>query len=231
MLNRPGGAYQAANDYTVPFEVKSDELINMELGWKLDMLGNTLRFNGSIFFLDISDLQTTIFDTSIVNLFFSDNAADAEVTGIEGDITWAPTTNLTMGAAFSFLDTEITDTLTPSTDVQEGLELAYAPEFQGNVWARYEWTMGNGWTAHVMPSISHSGSSYSDIITINRMDVPSWTMANVTAGVTTEKWMIEAFVTNLTDEEVVTGANYVNDRERLALAPPTTLGVRVSFDF
>jgi len=231
LLNRPGGAYQAANDYTVPFEVKSDELINMELGWKLDMLGNTLRFNGSIFFLDISDLQTTIFDTSIVNLFFSDNAADAEVTGIEGDLTWAPTNNLTMGAAFSFLDTEITDTLTPSTDVQEGLELAYAPEFQGNVWARYEWTMGNGWTAHVMPSISHSGSSYSDIITINRMDVPSWTMANVTAGVTTEKWMIEAFVTNLTDEEVVTGANYVNDRERLALAPPTTLGVRVSFDF
>ncbi len=231
LLNRPGGAYQEANDYTVPFEVLSDELINMELGWKLDMLGNTLRFNGAIFFLDISDLQTTIFDTSIVNLFFSDNAADAEVTGIEGDITWAPTNNLTMGAAFSFLDTEITDTLTPSTDVKKGLELAYAPEFQGNVWARYEWTMGNGWTAHVMPSISHSGSSYSDIITINRMDVPSWTMANVTAGVTADKWMIEAFVTNLTDEQVVTGANYVNDRERLAMAPPTTLGVRVSFDF
>jgi iron complex outermembrane receptor protein len=184
-----------------------------------------------VFFLDISDLQTTIFDTSIVNLFFSDNAADAEVMGLEGDITWAPTGNLTMGAAFSFLDTEITDTLTPSTDVQEGLELAYAPEFQGNVWMRYEWTMGNGWMAHVMPSISHSAKSYSDIITINRMDVPSWTMANVTAGVSSDKWMVEAFVTNLTDEQVVTGANYVNDRERLALAPPTTLGVRVSFDF
>jgi len=82
-----------------------------------------------------------------------------------------------------------------------------------------------------MPSISHSGSSYSVIITINLMAVPGWTMTNVRAGVTTEKWMIEAFLTNLTDEEVVTGANYVNDRERLALAPPTTLGVRVSFAF
>ena len=231
LLNRPGGAVQSATGYTVPFDVKSDELINIELGWKLDMLDNTLRFNGSVFFLDISDLQTTIFDTSIVNLFFSDNAANAEVTGLEGDITWAPTGNLTMGAAFSFLDTEITDTLTPSTDVQEGLELAYAPEFQGNVWMRYEWTMGNGWMAHVMPSISHSAKSYSDIITINRMDVPSWTLANVTAGISSDKWMVEAFVTNLTDEQVVTGANYVNDRERLALAPPTTLGVRVSFDF
>ena len=231
LLNRPGGAVQSATGYTVPFDVKSDELINIELGWKLDMLDNTLRFNGSVFFLDISDLQTTIFDTSIVNLFFSDNAANAEVMGLEGDITWAPTGNLTMGAAFSFLDTEITDTLTPSTDVQEGLELAYAPEFQGNVWMRYEWTMGNGWMAHVMPSISHSAKSYSDIITINRMDVPSWTLANVTAGISSDKWMVEAFVTNLTDEQVVTGANYVNDRERLAVAPPTTLGVRVSFDF
>ena len=231
LLNRPGGAVQSATGYTVPFDVKSDELINIELGWKLDMLDNTLRFNGSVFFLDISDLQTTIFDTSIVNLFFSDNAANAEVMGLEGDITWAPTGNLTMGAAFSFLDTEITDTLTPSTDVQEGLELAYAPEFQGNVWMRYAWTMGNGWMAHVMPSISHSAKSYSDIITINRMDVPSWTLANVTAGISSDKWMVEAFVTNLTDEQVVTGANYVNDRERLAVAPPTTLGVRVSFDF
>ena len=231
LLNRPGGAYQSATGYTVPFDVKSDELINIELGWKLDMLNNTLRFNGALFFLDISDLQTTIFDTSIVNLFFSDNAADAEVTGVEGDITWAPSANLTMGAAFSFLDSEITDTKTPSQDIVQGMELAYAPEFQGNVWMRYEWTMGNGWTAHVMPSIAHSAKSYSDIITINRMEVPSWTMANVTAGVSADKWMLEAFVTNLTDEQVVTGANYVNDRERLALAPPTTLGVRVSYEF
>ena len=231
LLNRPGGAYQAENDYTVPFEVMSDELINIELGWKLDLLDNTLRFNGSVFRLDISDLQTTIFDTSIVNLFFSDNAADAEVTGLEGDITWAPTSNLTMGASFSFLDSEITETLTPSSDVQEGLDLAYAPEFQGNIWARYEWATGNGWTAHFMPSVTHSAKSYSDIITINRMEVPSWTMANVTAGVTSDKWMLEVFVTNLTNEKVVTGANYVNDRERLALAPPTTLGMRVAFDF
>ena len=42
---------------------------------------------------------------------------------------------------------------------------------------------------------------------------------------------LEAFVDNLTDEQVVTGANYVNDRERLALAPPTTAGIRVALEF
>ena len=231
LLNRPGGAFQSSTGYTVPFDVKSDEMNNFELGWKLDMANNTLRFNGSVFFLDITDLQTTIFDTSIVNLFFSDNAADAEVTGLEGDITWAPTDNFTMGGAFSFLDTEITGVNTPSEDVQTGLELAYAPEFQGNLWGRYEWTMGNGWRAHVMPSLSHSGKSYSDIITINRMEIDSWTMVNLTAGVSADKWMVEAFANNITDEQVAQGANYVFDRERIALAPPTTVGVRVSFDF
>jgi outer membrane receptor protein involved in Fe transport len=231
LLNRPGGAYQAQNNYTVPFDVKSDELTNLEVGWKLDLFDGMFRFNGSVFMVDITDLQTTIFDTSIVNLFFSDNAADADVKGLEGDITWMVSNNLTVGAAFSFLDTEVTSNNTPSTDVIVGSELAYAPNYQGNLWARWEWSMGNGWTAHMMPSVAYSDSSYSDIISINSMEVPSWTKVDVTGGVSTDRWMVEAFVTNLTDERVITGANYVNDRERLALAPPTTLGVRASFNF
>lgn len=231
LLNRPGGAVQKDTGYTVPFDVASDELTNLEVGWKLDMMDGTLRFNGALFLVDITDLQTTIFDTSIVNLFFSDNAADADVKGVEGDITWLATDNLTIGGAFSLLDTEVTSNNTPSTDVIVGSELAYAPNYQGNLWARYEWNIGDGWIGHFMPSVTFSDSSYSDIISINSMEIPSWTKVNLTAGITADRWMVEAFVDNLTDEQVITGANYVNDRERLALAPPTTAGIRVSMDF
>ena len=231
LLNRPGGAVQQDTGYTVPFDVGSDELTNLEVGWKLDMMDGTLRFNGALFLVDITDLQTTIFDTSIVNLFFSDNAADADVKGVEGDITWLATDNLTIGGAFSLLDTEVTSNNTPSTDVIVGSELAYAPNYQGNLWARYEWNVGDGWVGHFMPSVTFSDSSYSDIISINSMEIPSWTKVNLTAGITADRWMVEAFVDNLTDEQVITGANYVNDRERLALAPPTTAGIRGSMDF
>lgn len=231
VLNRPGGAVQKDTGYTVPFDVASDELTNLEVGWKLDMMDGTLRFNGALFLVDITDLQTTIFDTSIVNLFFSDNAADADVKGVEGDITWLATDNLTIGGAFSLLDTEVTSNNTTSTDVIVGSELAYAPNYQGNLWARYEWNIGDGWIGHFMPSVAFSDSSYSDIISINSMEIPSWTKVNLTAGITADRWMVEAFVDNLTDEQVITGANYVNDRERLALAPPTTAGIRVSMDF
>ena len=231
LLNRPGGAVQKDTGYTVPFDVASDELTNLEVGWKLDMMDGTLRFNGALFLVDITDLQTTIFDTSIVNLFFSDNAADADVKGVEGDITWLASDNLTIGGAFSLLDTEVTSNNTTSTDVIVGSELAYAPNYQGNLWARYEWNIGDGWVGHFMPSVAFSDSSYSDIISINSMEIPSWTKVNLTAGITADRWMVEAFVDNLTDEQVITGANYVNDRERLALAPPTTAGIRVSMDF
>ena len=231
LLNRPGGAFQQDTGYTVPFDVASDELTNLEVGWKLDMMDGTLRFNGALFLVDITDLQTTIFDTSIVNLFFSDNAADADVKGVEGDITWLASDNLTIGGAFSLLDTEVTSNNTPSTDVIVGSELAYAPNYQGNLWARYEWNIGDGWIGHFMPSVTFSDSSYSDIISINSMEIPSWTKVNLTAGITADRWMVEAFVDNLTDEQVITGANYVNDRERLALAPPTTAGIRGSMDF
>ena len=108
LLNRPGGASNPAGTFTVPFAIDTDDLTNYELGWKADLLGSTLRFNGAIFFSEIERLQTTIFDPSITNLFFSDNAADAEVSGIEGDFIWEPASiyGLTVTGAFSFLDTE-----------------------------------------------------------------------------------------------------------------------------
>jgi iron complex outermembrane receptor protein len=231
LLNRPGGAYQSATNYTVPFDVKSDAVDNIELGWKLDLLDNSLRFNGSAFMIDITDLQTTIFDTSIVNLFFSDNAADAEVRGLEGDLTYVPSDELMLGAAFSILDTEITAVKTPTGDVTVGSELAYAPKFQSSLWARYEWPMAKGWRGHFMPSVSHSAKSYSDIISINSMEIDSWTMMNLSVGISDGGWMVEGFINNLTNEKVAQGANYVNDRERVAYAPPTTAGVRFSYEF
>ena len=108
-----------------------------------------LRFNGSAFMVDVTGLQTTIFDPSIVNLFFSDNAADAEITGLEGDFMYYPDMDgWILSGAFSFLDTEITKKLVPTNDVIVGTELAFAPGFQGNVSARKEWGMSSGNTGH-----------------------------------------------------------------------------------
>ena len=230
-LNRPGGA-QGPGTYVVPFELDTDDVINMELGWKLDLLDRTLRFNGSAFAIDIEKLQTTIFDPSITNLFFSDNAADAEVRGIEGDVIWTPMgiDGLTLRGAFSLLDTEITDVLIPTNDVQKGDELAFAPEFQGNLSARYEWTLASGLTAHISPNVAYSKEAFSDVITINRDQMDSWVLAGITAGVTNGRWSVDLYGENIFNEKAELARNFVNDRERVTYARPLTVGVRASFD-
>lgn len=231
LLNRPGGATQGA--YTVPFALDTDDVDNFELGWKTTLADNQIRFNGSAFFVDISRLQTTIFDPSIVNLFFSDNAANAEIKGVEGDITWAPKSmsGLTMTGAFSFLDTEITEVLTPTNDVRVGDELAFAPSFQGNLRARYEWDMESGLVGHIMPQIVHSASSFSDIIVINRDEIKSWTTFGLSAGVTSDNWSAEIYGENLTNEKIELSRTFINDRERVGYGRPLTVGARVSYNF
>lgn len=230
LLNRPGGA-AGPNGYTVPFALETDDVVNYEAGWKLDLLDGTLRFNGSVFFVDVQNLQTTIFDPSIVNLFFSDNAADAEIMGVEGDFIWNATAGLTVSGAFSILDTEITKVLTPSNDVRKGDELAYAPSFQGNLRARYQWYLDSGMALHVMPHVSYSSTSQSDVVAINNSEIDSWLLAGLTFGVSMDEWSAELFVDNLFDEKAELSRSFVFDRERVTYARPQTIGLRFSYDF
>jgi len=232
-LNRPGGYVSSDGLYTVPYQFGTDDMTNFEAGWKVDMMDGRMRFNGSVFLAQIDGLQTTIFDPSIANLFFSDNAADAEVTGLEADLIWAPESveGLTISAGLSILDTEITKTLTTSTDVVAGDSLAFAPERQANVQARYEWQTDSGLRAHIMPHLAHSASSYSDIIRINRDRIAGWTMLGLTAGVTSDTWGAELYIDNLTDERAELSRNYINDRERVSYSRPRTMGVRMTYNF
>ncbi len=232
LLNRPGGA-RGPGDYTVPFALDTDDVRNYEIGWKTDLFDRQLRFNGSMFYVEIDRLQTTIFDPSIVNLFFSDNAADAEIRGLEGDITWAPADieGLTIAGAFSFLDTEITRVITPTDDVTAGSDLAFAPSVQANVRARYEWPMENGWMAHIQPQLVYSDGSRSDVIDINSADLDSYTLLSMSAGVTASQWNVELFVDNVTNERAQLSNNFVFDRERVTIARPRTVGLRVGVQY
>ncbi len=228
-LNRPGGAGNA--NYTVPFSFDTDDVNSYELGWKLDLLDGNLRFNGDIFNVYIESLQIGIFDPSITNLFFADNAADAEVRGIEGDFIWLPgfLDGLTVSGGFAALDTKITNSFV-TTFVQEGDELAFAPELQANLQTRYEWTLSNGNIAHVMPHISYSDEVATDIVVSNRTKLDRWVLVGVTAGVTTDQWTAEFYIDNLTDERAELSGNAIFNRDRVTVARPRTAGIRFSYD-
>ena len=115
--------------------------------------------------------------------------------------------------------------------MQEGDELAFAPELQWNLQARYEWELSSGLTAHVMPNISYSDEAVTDIVVSNRTKIDDWTLVGLTAGVTSDNWSAELYMENLTDERAEISGNATFNRDRITVVRPRTAGVRLSYDF
>ena len=232
LLNRPVGASNPDGTYSVKAEVDTDEVTNYEFGWKTVLRDGQLRFNGSAFMVDISGLQSTVFDPSIVNLFFSDNAADAEIRGIEGDFIYYTNINgLVVSGAFSSLDTEITKSLVPTADVVVGADLAFAPGFQANLAVRKEWGMSSGNTGHLQLQAARSEKSFSDIMEPNKAVQSSHHFINFRYGMGNDDWSAELYVDNVTDKRAQVSNTFVFDRQRVAVIKPRTLGLRYKRNF
>jgi len=229
LLNRPVGA--GDENYSVKAVTDTDEVTNYEFGWKAILMDGSLRFNGSAFMVDISGLQSTIFDAAIVNLFFSDNAADAEIRGLEGDFMYLSDSNYMFSGAFSILDTELTKRLALTDDIVEGSDLAFAPGFQGNLALRREWGVASGNIGHWQGQVTISDDSYSDIMEPNRAEQASYVLANFRAGVSNDNWVAEFFIDNLTDKRAEISNTFIFDRERISIVRPRTLGFRYKYNF
>jgi iron complex outermembrane receptor protein len=165
VTNRVGGGLasnqQGAFDgFRIPVYSETDTLTNYEVGMKGDFFDGVLRVNATGFFSDIEDLQTSRFDpTNVSFLVFTDNVGDAEIKGIDGDITWLATDNLVLDASFSLLDTELTNVNSELAGIAPpvGSELPYSASFSGNIRARYFYEMDNGLTGFVNGSLVYTG--------------------------------------------------------------------------
>jgi iron complex outermembrane receptor protein len=165
VTNRVGGGLasnqQGAFDgFRIPVYSETDTLTNYEVGMKGDFFDGVLRVNATGFFSDIEDLQTSRFDpTNVSFLVFTDNVGDAEIKGIDGDITWLATDNLVLDASFSLLDTELTSVNSELAGIAPpvGSELPYSASFSGNIRARYFYEMDNGLTGFVNGSLVYTG--------------------------------------------------------------------------
>ncbi len=232
-FNRGGGQSNNPELGVVPFFFETDTVTNYEFGWKTSLFDGNLQFNGAVFFVQWSDMQTSVFNQDIFFLTYNDNAADSEILGVEGDFIWAPTDNLTINGAFSILDTELVDIQDSAVNVAPvGSELALAPSFQGNLRARYTWFLGD-YEPFAQVALIYSADSFSSIVIDpnNRFEQDAWFTADFAAGVTTGNWGAEIFIENATDERAELFINTQDNIRRTTTNRPRTIGVRVSYDY
>jgi hypothetical protein len=97
--------------------------------------------------------------------------------------------------------------------------------------ARYEWDLTDELGAFIQPSISHSASKFTDIISINRLELDSYTVVDLSAGVSYDQWRFEVYGANLFDERAQIAGDFYYDRARIVTNRPLTVGAKATFSY
>ncbi|NNC76847.1 MAG: TonB-dependent receptor [Woeseiaceae bacterium] len=225
--------------YCLPYVFESDTLENLEFGWKTTLFDGLVQFNGSIYRIDWENIQVSQFDSQNISILtIVDNGGNAEITGLEADMIWAATDNLTISAAASFNNTELVF-VDPAFDIvvaDAGTELPLTPDVQFSARGRYNWEQDNGWLGYGQLGFKYAGESINSLV-----DTPSepntkqdsYTVVNGALGYhnPTNGWGAELFIQNLTDERAELHINRQDFFERITTNRPRTIGLRFSYDF
>ncbi|MBT9444204.1 MAG: TonB-dependent receptor [Hyphomonadaceae bacterium] len=204
---RPGGINRRAT--TGAYD--SDELKNVEFGWKTMLFDRALRWNGAIYEQKWEQFQFSFLG---LNSFTEiHNGPDATIRGLESDISWSPTANFTLNASGAYTDAKTDNNLCSVADptftcaassilAPSGTRLPITPKTKLSMSGRYEWAVGD-YQPYAQLVVSHRGSASTDIRTAEAAALgrlPSATTMDLAVGSVWKDWMAEVFVSNLTDE-------------------------------
>ena len=152
-MGRQVETLNGVSDDLADFEDESVDTI--EIGAKINLADGRGRLNIAAFSSTYEDVQVSTFDGNAG--FVVGNAAESEVQGIEADVLYRLTEELTLNGAFAYLDatyksfpgagcTNAQSIATPTGCVQDltGKPLQFAPEHTANVGVTYETELSSG---------------------------------------------------------------------------------------
>lgn len=184
-----------------PFDPETS--IQYEVGAKTEWLENRLRLNIAGFFTDYEDLQVRITcdDPSCISSTAIENAAEAEIKGVELEFAFAATDKLTLRGFVNYLDATFTDYVASDGDFTGNL-LPRAPEWQYSLTGDYTFPLKDTGEISINSAIKWTDEEYfsqrNRPIDINDSNV------NLNARLTyrnlSGRWEVALFGTNLTDE-------------------------------
>ena len=198
---RPGGpnVLTAQGSTVVLPTYNSDEATNYELGIKTDLFDGELRLDAAVFFIDWEDIQLLVTDVvDDVPVSGNGNGGTAESQGVEWAATWLPSDHLTIQWTGAYTEAELTSDTDPAVGGLDGDPLPFAPEWSTAIDIDYEWEVFTDATAYV-----GGGWRFIDELATNfdpQVELPSYDVIDLRAGVDFERFSVELFAKNVTDE-------------------------------
>lgn len=128
--NSGGFAGGSSSDPAQLQPFRSEKLYAYEVGFKSNVIDNTLRFNAAAFYYDYRDLQVFVFDTSgIIPVQRKLNAGNAEIYGLEIELQAQPSRNFSAFVNASLLHARYKDFIALAAEDYSGNTLVNAPEY------------------------------------------------------------------------------------------------------
>jgi iron complex outermembrane receptor protein len=208
---RPGGVNRNGGGTIAPYQ--PDYLKNYEVGWKTTWFDHRLRFNGALFVEKWSNFQFSYLGPNALTIIT--NAGQAEIKGLESDLEFAATQNLTLYGGFTLLDAKLTQNFcgditmctTPGYEqiAPAGTRLPVTPKAKANLTARYTFPVGT-YTGDIQGSAVYVGSRTVDLRAPAQAlfgDEPSYAIADFSAGVEMKGIHYQVYVNNAFDKRAI----------------------------
>ena len=247
-LGREVETVAGVTDDLADFEDESVETV--ELGAKIDLADGRGRLNIAAYMSTYEDVQVSTFDGNAG--FVVGNAAESEVQGIETDVLFRLTEEITLNGAFAYLDAtyksfpgagcNLAQTLVAGrgcTQDLSGQPLQFAPEYTANVGINYETRLSSG----VLLSASLDYNWSDDVMVAADLDENliqnSFGKLNARIAIAAgDQWQIAVIGKNLTSEDTFMWGNDIplgpqgfNGSYFKMIDPPRTVQLTARMNF
>ena len=221
---------------------EEETLKNYEAGWKYSSNDGRLAMNLAVFHMERADQVYSGFgvipadvscsgdtdgdgvpNTETCTVAFSGNGTSSDIDGLEIDFNYRVIDSLLLQAAVGYTKAEISD-FPANGDCGDfndvfgpglscaGQQATRYPEWIGSLIATYDFDTSMG-GAYVRGEYFYTGSYYDEVTNLTK--IPDATEVNVRVGLRMDNGIsLEAYVSNLTDEDAPTGGNNIADTSK-----------------
>jgi len=185
-----------------------DFVDNYEFGWKTQFMDNRIRFNGAIYIVDWNDFQFGFLDFTVSNLTIIQNVGNSQTKGIEWDLDYAASENLTLSFSGSYNDAKLQEDFWRSEADEEaglpatspkGTEMPYVPPLQLTGLGRYTFTIGD-MPSFAQVAVSYVDSAWNNLEVDNRQKMDAYTVVNLSTGIERDNWSLTLYANNVLDK-------------------------------
>ena len=221
---------------------EEETLKNYEAGWKYSSNDGRLAMNLAVFHMERTDQVYSGFgvipadvscsgdtdgdgipNTETCTVAFSGNGTSSDIDGLEIDFNYRALDSLLLQAAVGYTKAEISD-FPANGDCGDfndvfgpglscaGQQAARYPEWIGSLIATYDFDTPMG-GAYARGEFFYTGWYYDEVTNLTK--IPDATELNIRVGLRMDNGIsLEAYVSNLTDEDAPTGGNNIADTSK-----------------